>query len=191
MSKRTWFAVLALGLLAPAVSAAGQVQEEHGDVYDETADAKKDVDEALARAAKENRRVLLVWGGNWCSWCKRLHQLFRENGDVARELRYEYDVVPIDIGHKDKNLDLGERYGAAFGEQGVPYLTVLDAEGNVLANQETGALEDGPKHDPAKVLAFLKKHRAPRAKAADVRDRALKEAAGKQKKLLLTFGAPW
>jgi hypothetical protein len=33
--------------------------------FDERADARKDIAAALARAKKENRRVLIEWGANW------------------------------------------------------------------------------------------------------------------------------
>ena len=38
-------------------------------IYDESADAKKLVDDAVARAATDNKRVLIQVGGNWCGWC--------------------------------------------------------------------------------------------------------------------------
>ena len=38
-------------------------------LYDESADAKQQIAAALAKAKRENRRVLIQWGGNWCSWC--------------------------------------------------------------------------------------------------------------------------
>jgi hypothetical protein len=40
---------------------------------------------------------------------------------------------------------------------GLPVLVVLDADGRQLTTQSTGDLEKGNAHDPAKVLAFLKK----------------------------------
>ena len=41
---------------------------------------------------------------------------------------------------------------------GLPVLVVLDAAGRPLTTQDTGALEDGKTaHDPAKVLAFLRR----------------------------------
>ena len=181
---KTWiiasFVVLGLG---GAVGALAPQDEEKQDVYDEQADAKADIEAALARAAKENRRVLLVWGANWCGWCVKLHTFFEEDPDVSRKLFYEYDVVKIDIGKNDKNLDLAKRYGATFQKEGVPFLTVLDAKGAVLANQETGALEDGPKHDQEKVLAFLTEHQAPYPKAADVRRAGAEAGHGGQEAL--------
>ena len=108
-------------------------------VYDEKADAKADVTAALARAKAENRRVLVVWGGNWCGWCVKLADVFAKDKDVAKELQYEYDVVKIDIGQFDKHMELAATYAAEFKASGVPYLTVLDGNGKVLANQETGS----------------------------------------------------
>jgi hypothetical protein len=54
-----------------------------------------------------------------------------------------------------RNEDLNLRYGNPLKE-GLPVLVVLDAAGQQLTTQETGALEDGGSaHDPAKIGAFL------------------------------------
>src|SRR5262245_923438 len=60
------------------------------DIYDVKADAKAEVAAALARAARENKRVLVMFGGNWCGWCHKLHAVFRENDDIRTLLRNEY-----------------------------------------------------------------------------------------------------
>lgn len=179
---------------APATLPAA-AQPARPPIYDEAADGKEQIAAALARAQKENRRVLIQWGANWCSWCHLLHETFEKSRSVSRTLRYEYDVVLIDIGRWDKHLDLAEKYGADFKSAGVPYLTILDAEGNVLANQETASLEakiegrDG--HDPEKVNAFLQKHQAPYLKAGAVLESAMSEAARSGRRIFVHFGAPW
>jgi thiol-disulfide isomerase/thioredoxin len=164
-------------------------------IYDEQADARADVAAALVNAGKENRRVLIQWGANWCGWCHLLHDTFKANAEVRRKLQYEYDVVLVDIGRWDKNLELATQYGADFKAHGVPFLTILDAEGNVLANQETGSLEakiDGESgHDPATVLEFLAQHQAPYRSAASVMNEAIAAAATQNKLVFLHFGAPW
>lgn len=53
---------------------------------------------------------------------------------------YEYDVVLLDVGRFDKNLDLAAKYGADI-KSGVPYITILDSTGKLVVNQETGSLE--------------------------------------------------
>jgi type II secretion system protein G len=160
-------------------------------VYDEKADGKKDIDAAVARAQANNRRVLVVWGANWCGWCVKLHGLFEHDETLAKELLYEYDVVSVDVGRFDKHMELAQSLGAQLKTTGLPYLTVLDGQRKVLANQDTGALEAGDKHDPAKVLAFLTSQQAQHEKASEVRDRALAAAVAAKKKLLVTFDAPW
>jgi len=189
---------LLVGLLLALAPLAARAQEPHKEaakpvrqVYDEAADAKVDVTAALARAKAENRRVLVVWGANWCGWCVKLADVFVQDKDIARKLQYEYDVVKVDVGNFDKHMELAAAFGADFKATGIPFLTVLAGDGKVLANQETGALELGKEHDPAKVLEFLTKHQAPYEKASELRERALAAAKAEGKQLFLTFGAPW
>ena len=99
------------------------------DVYDEKTNAGDDIAAAVARAAKNHKRVLVVYGGNWCGWCVKLDEFFKKDRSVARTLRYEYEVVKVDIGKFDKNMELVEKYGAQLKKGGVPYLTVLDGTG--------------------------------------------------------------
>lgn len=165
-------------------------------IYNEAADAERQIADALAKAKKENRRVLIQWGANWCSWCHLLHGLFQSDADVKRKLQYEYDVVLVDVGRFDKNMDLAETYGAELKAAGIPYLTVLDAEGKVIANQETGSLKastpDGKDgHDAAKVLALLEEHQAPYLSADTILRQAFGEAKSSGKTVFLHFGAPW
>lgn len=160
-------------------------------VYDEKADAKALIDSALVAAKRENRRVLIQWGGNWCSWCLLLHERFKSDKDLAKTLRYEYDVVYID----SKNTALSEKYGADLKKNGVPYLTVLDADGKVVTNQATDPFEtkvDGKNgHDPKKLQEFLQAHKAPPLKADAVLEAALAEASKSDRCVFLHFGAPW
>jgi hypothetical protein len=53
-----------------------------------------------------------------------------------------------------KNLDLAASWGADV-KKGIPLLVVLDSAGKVVKVRETGSLEAGKGHDPAKVLAFV------------------------------------
>jgi thiol-disulfide isomerase/thioredoxin len=77
----------------------------------------------------------------------------------------------------------------------VPFLTVLDSDGKVLANEPTEPFEtktDGKNgHDAKKVQAFLSTHVATPRKAEDVLAAGLAEAAKSGRKVFLHFGAPW
>lgn len=171
-------------------------------VYDEHADARQQIAAALASAKKNNRRVLIQWGGNWCPWCIRLHELYSTDKKIAHELLYEYDLVCIDAGRPDnKNLDLASSYGADLKKHGFPFLTILDADGKPIANQETEALEvkndkgesSGVEagHNQSAVLKFLVDHQPDHPAATGVLNDALSRAKTDHKLVFLHFGAPW
>jgi len=176
---------------APAAGGATKAKQEF--IYDDKADAAKEIDAAIARAKRNHTRVLVQWGANWCGWCKKLHATCASDKDIAKELRYEYEVVLVNIGQFDRNMELATKLGAELKKNGVPFLTVLGDDGKPVANQETGSLED-PKakaHDPAKVMAFLKANQAATLKASDVLAAGVAKAKTEGKLVFLHFGAPW
>src|SRR5204863_331901 len=81
-------------------------------VYDESLDARKQIADALTTAKKSGKRVLIQWGGNWCPWCIRLHQLMTTDEKIAAALMVGYEVVHVDAGKKEKNVDLAAQYKA-------------------------------------------------------------------------------
>ena len=121
-------------------------------IYDEKADAQKEVEAAIAQAKRENKRVLIMYGGNWCSWCWKLHDTMEADADIKKRLEDSYVVVLVSI---HENEGFPSNYGAEA--KGYPYLTVLDGDGKAVTHQETGSLEEGDHHDPKKVLDFLNK----------------------------------
>lgn len=151
-------ALVVLSILAtqfPSIGGAAEAPKtSRPNIYDETLDGSRQVAVALAKAQKENQRVLLQFGANWCGWCHKLHRLFESNKEVSTELKTHYVVVLVDV-NQGHNADLQKKYEAE--RLGLPCLVVLDATGKHLVTQNTGDLEEGDHHSPAKVLAFLKK----------------------------------
>ncbi len=194
-------AALASAQQPAAPPSAAPAQDSHATakakppIYDEKADAAKAIEAALANAAKNNRRVLVQWGANWCPWCHLLHETMASDKNLKHELLYEYDVVLVDTGRFDKNMEIAAKYGADLKGTGIPYLTLLDASGKVLINQETGALESKDKSTPAYDLPvlnkFLKDHEATPRVATDVLADGLSKAKNSGKRVFLHFGAPW
>ena len=89
-------------------------------------------------------------------------------------------IVRVDIGRFDKNLDVAQSYGADLKKYGAPFLSVLDADGKLILNQETSSLESKEEgvqaHDKQKVLEFLEANQAPQLKAEDLYASALQDA---------------
>jgi thioredoxin-related protein len=122
-------------------------------LYDPKANAADQIKSALEQAQKENKNVILKFGANWCGWCHKLSDTFKTNPEVAKVLTDNYIVVLIDVD-KGNNADTVKKYGQPT-KHGLPVLVVLDKTGKQLHTQDTGKLEEGDHHDPAKVLAFL------------------------------------
>jgi thiol-disulfide isomerase/thioredoxin len=185
---------------APAVDKSASATAKKAEIakkpaYDEKADAKADLAAALAAAKRENRRVLIQWGANWCPWCVALHHRFKSDQTVARKIFYEYDLVFVDVGRRDKNLDLAAKYGADL-KNDIPYLTVLDADGKPLVHRAAEEWQtkgsDGEKgHDSKKLLEFLTAYQAKPLAATAVFDAAKAEAARSGRIVFVHFGAPW
>jgi len=149
---RTVFSLAAI-LCLPVLGADSTAKSSHPVIYDEHADGAKQVEMALAEAKKENKRVLLQFGANWCGWCHRLHKLFQSDEKISSRLKESYVVVMMDV-NKGHNQDIDKRYGNPT-RFGLPVIVILDANGKALVTQDTGKLEEGDHHDPKKVLAFL------------------------------------
>jgi len=145
---------------ALALHAAPEYPGRGPDIYDTEADGEQDIARALHAAKAGHKHVLLQLGANWCIWCRRLHQTFEENAEIAALLKQRFVVVAVDVNRRDgkkRNIAVNERYGNPV-QHGLPVLLVLDADGRLLVTQETGALEEGKDaHDPAKILAFLRR----------------------------------
>lgn len=150
--------VLASAGLLTALADDQPAKLTHPPIYDTKADGAKQITEALARARRGNKHVLLQFGANWCGWCHKLHALFKSDNDIAAFLNANYVLVLVDVDKVDgkpHNADTNERYGNPGG-LGLPALVVLDADGKQLKTQDSGKLEAGDHHDPAKVMKFLK-----------------------------------
>jgi len=99
-------------------------------IYPENVDAKAEIAEALANAKKTHRRVILVFGGNWCYDCHALDAAFR-SAEIAPIVNKNFVVVHVNIGEYDKNLDLADKYDVPL-KKGVPASAVLESDGALL-----------------------------------------------------------
>ena len=151
---------LLFGLLASTVSWSSRVgaadipATTRPKLYDESMDGSKQIADALVVAKRENKRVLLQFGANWCGWCHKLHRLFEANKTIGEKLKSDYVVVLIDV-NQGHNKVTDTKYGQPT-RFGLPAIVILDQEGKQLTTKDTAQLEEGDHHDPDKVLAFLK-----------------------------------
>lgn len=105
--------------------------------YDATRDAKADVDAAFSRAQTSGKMPLLVMGANWCHDSRGLAGRF-EKPEFTSLINEHYELVYIDVGKRDKNLDIAKKFGI-HEIIGTPTVLVLTSTGELL-NQDSAAL---------------------------------------------------
>jgi thioredoxin-related protein len=157
--KKTVFLFICALVLLPLLRADEIPARQKPPIYDPGADVKALIVKARADAVAGHKNLLLMFGGNWCPWCHRLHELFKADEAIRSRLAKSFVLVMVDVGEKPGeklNTDLLELYRVKG--LGYPSLAVLDAEGALLVAQSSGVLEKGKGHDPKKVLAFLDIH---------------------------------
>ncbi len=123
-------------------------------LYDKNANAKGEIEEAVANAKKDHQRVILVFGANWCYDCHVLDQAFHQT-DVAQILQRNFQVVHVDIGDDGKkNGNVAVEYQIPL-EKGIPALAVLDSDRKLLYSQKNGEWESARSLDPDDLIALL------------------------------------
>jgi Thioredoxin-like len=127
-------------------------------LYPDDADAHAEIREAEQRAAREHKRLLLVFGANWCFDCHVLDLAFQRQ-DLAPVLEANYEVVHVDLGPDEhKNADLVQQYQIPL-DKGIPALAVAESDGKLVVSQKNGEFEDARGLTPEVLLEFLNKWR--------------------------------
>jgi thioredoxin 1 len=154
MKLHRWIWMLTLTTVLAASSAICFSQVVKG-IYNESADARAEIRETLEKATVEHKRVIIVFGANWCYDCYALDKAFHRQ-DAAPILAANYQVVHVDIGKGEKNQDLMTKYEVPM-KRGIPGLAVLDPDGKLVYSQKNGEFENARALTPKDLLAFLNK----------------------------------
>ena len=133
------------GILAPVIIKT--------DLYPAGVDAKEEIDKALKQAVSDHKRVMLVFGGNWCYDCHVLDRALHE-GAAGQIMKENFVLVHVDIGEGNQNLDLLKKYKIPL-EKGVPAVAILSSDGSLLYSSGNGEFEAARKMIKKDLVAFL------------------------------------
>jgi thioredoxin 1 len=132
-----------------------QPSDMNKNIYPADADAHAEIKAAEEKAAAGHKRVLLVFGANWCYDCHVLDLAFHRP-DFASVMA-SYEVVHIDLGEDEKkNADLVKQFDIPLSK-GIPALAVAESDGNLVVSQKNGEFEDARSLTPQSLLEFLNK----------------------------------
>jgi hypothetical protein len=123
--------------------------------YDEKADANAVVAAAKARAKAEHKLLLIDLGGNWCGDCRVLAGTV-DLPEVRAFVNAHYEMVTVDVGRFDKNLQVPAHYGITKRLEGVPALLVVDPRTDKLVDGgHIAALADARHMSPQALADWL------------------------------------
>lgn len=126
------------------------------DLYPATVDAHAEIKEAEEKAAKEHKRLLLIFGANWCFDCHVLDLAFH-GPELAPIIATSYEVVHVDIGPDGKrNGDVAKQFDVSL-DKGVPTMAVIESDGRVVVSEKNGEFEDARQLTPEYLAEFLNK----------------------------------
>jgi|SRR5213078_2914410 len=144
MKRLTFLLALLLGLAAVAAELP----------YNEAANAKAEIAQALADAAKASKPVLVIFGANWCEDCRAL-DLALKSGKNAALMSEEFKVVKVDVGRFDRNLDIANAYGNPI-KKGIPAAVIVASDNRVLYATRAGELADARSMNADGIYGFFR-----------------------------------
>lgn len=147
-------------LMSPVISSADDEKVTYvAESYDPERDAFDDLDSAMAMAAKEEKRILLVVGGNWCPWCRAMSAFLKQNETVKSVLSGSYVVMKVVVSDEKSNTAFLNPYPAI---DTYPHLYILSPSGELVHSQSGETLQKAsPGYEEDAFAAMLRKHATP------------------------------
>jgi thiol-disulfide isomerase/thioredoxin len=92
---------------------------------------------AMRKAKDEDKRVFLILSASWCGPCRMLASYLEP---FKAELERHYVFVKLDVSRDEHAEELRQRYKESK-TGGVPWYTILDADGAELVTSNAPGLE--------------------------------------------------
>ena len=98
--------------------------------YDEKVVDSLQLDKFIDLSISKGKQPVVIFGGNWCPDCRILEGTLAMP-TIKKFLQQHYQVMHIDIGRYDRNMDLMDHLNIE-SKKGVPRVVILDLEKNIM-----------------------------------------------------------
>jgi protein disulfide-isomerase len=146
--------LLALAILFVALNACHSNKP-----YNESANARADILNALNKAKVHKTPVIVIFGANWCEDCQALNAAIQTGKDAVK-ISKEFEIVKVDIGEFDHNLDVANDYGNPI-KGGIPAAAILTDQNKILYVTHPGELSSVRNAGDDGIYNFFKKNAKP------------------------------
>ncbi len=126
----------------------------HTKPYDESANAEQAIANAQKEASIAKKPLVIIFGANWCGDCQALSQSI-EHGEYAIKMAKEFQIVKVNVGNFDTNLDIAKAYGNPI-QGGIPGAAFLSSDKKVLYVTKPGELAHARNQSDDGIYDFFK-----------------------------------
>lgn len=123
--------------------------------FDPTRNSANDLQAAILKADKENKRIILDVGGEWCGWCRQMDAFIEKNAELKKMQTANFVWVKVNMSEENENKEFLANYPKVSG---YPHLFVLEKDGTLLKSKDTSELEQGESYNLQKFTDFLSEY---------------------------------
>jgi thioredoxin-related protein len=149
-------ALLALAPVSVAETPATLTPLYVNDSYDPRANPYRDLERAIERATAENKRILIVVGGDWCVWCEILDRFLSADAETRAAFEASFVMLKVNMSSQNQNVAFLSGFPDSVG---YPDFFILESNGAYAGRQQADALEANRDYDRGRMLAFARRWR--------------------------------
>lgn len=124
--------ILCLIMIALLSACATQHHGDKQSVYLESKTPMQDVQNALAKAASNERLLLIVMGAQWCHDSRGLAENFAK-AELSGIINQHYELIYVDVGYYKDLREISNRFGQAH-YFATPTVMIIDPVSETLLN---------------------------------------------------------
>jgi thioredoxin-related protein len=137
-----------------AFAESGSNLPMYSQVYDDQRNPFEDANAALKLAQETDRNVLMVVGGNWCSFCMKMDSFWKSDKTVNQAIHSNFVILKINVSDENENAEFMASMPAT---NGYPHIYISSASGKLLLSKDTLEQQVDGKHQKQLWLEFVKK----------------------------------
>ncbi len=122
--------------------------------YDALANSENVIRATLAEMPAD-KNLLLTFGANWCSDSRKLAAAYQDQM-LASLLTEQYEMLFIDVGRRDNNMQLAEKYQVPV-MGGIPAVAVVNKSGKVIFSSLATDLKNAELMSQEEIYAYFEK----------------------------------
>jgi len=128
------FILLSFMVVMSSQSSSAESKPAYNQLYDPARDPSADLLLATEAAKKSNKYVLLIVGGEWCTWCKTLGAHLDKEKELAANLKSTFEIMKVNYSKENKNEEFLNKYPKT---KGYPHFFIVNSDAEFISSIDT------------------------------------------------------